>query len=69
MVVGRRRARQIHADGMLWLVYELASLPFDRRSAQTLVFENDGAVRLVRDFPSNWRELTDAELHAVSFGI
>ena len=65
----QRTARQIIVDGVLWLVYELPAMPFDRRSSTSLVFESDQAVRRVRDFPSDWRSLSDDELLALSWAI
>jgi hypothetical protein len=49
-----------------WDVYELPAngAPHDRPS---LVFESPEAVRRVRDFPTDWRRLSDAELYAVSW--
>ena len=38
---------------------------FDQRSTPTLVFESDSAVRIVRDYPANWRELSDDALYAL----
>ena len=34
-------ARQLFAEGVSWLVYELPPMPFDRRSSPSLVFENE----------------------------
>ena len=68
VAAARRKSRRFWAEGMFWLVYELTPSAFDRRSAPSLVFENDAAVRLVRTFPSNWRELSDEYLYALSFG-
>lgn len=56
----REEARRLHADGEHWLVYELPA-SYDRRGP-SLVFEADTVVRRVRDFPSPWRELSDADL-------
>ncbi len=56
----QRTARHIVAEGVTWLVYELG-LPYDRRRT-SLVFESDGLVRRVRNYPAEWRELTDTEL-------
>jgi hypothetical protein len=63
----QRTARQVIVAGAVWLVYELPAMPFDRRSTPSLVFESDNAVRRVRDFPSDWRALTDEELFALSW--
>ena len=63
----RRTAREIFVDGMPWLVYELPPAPLDRRSAPSLVFEAEGTVRRVRDYPDGWRDLADADLFALSW--
>jgi hypothetical protein len=60
-------ARHIVVDGVPWLVYELPALPFDRRNSTSLVFESDNSVRRVRDFPADWRSLTDDELAELSW--
>jgi hypothetical protein len=63
----QRGARALVNEGVPWLVYELPPTPFDRRSSPSLVFESDAAVRRVRDFPPNWRDLADEELFALSW--
>lgn len=65
----QKTARQIEVDGCLWLVYELPAMPFDRRSSPSLVFETDHVVRRVRDYPSDWRSLSDDELFVLSWAI
>ena len=65
----QRGARQLVVDAVSWLVYELPPQPFDRRSTPSLVFESEGAVRRVRDFPANWRTFGDAELFALSWAV
>ena len=50
-----------------WRVYEQVSV-YDRRQAPDLVFESDGVIRRVRNYPPNWKELSDAALLAVSWG-
>lgn len=63
----QRAARRIPADGALWLVYELLPAPYDRRQSPSLIFESDAVVRRVRDYPANWRELSDDDLLALSW--
>jgi hypothetical protein len=63
----QRTARQLVVDGAAWLVYELPPTPFDRRSSPSLVFESDAVVRRVREYPADWRRLTDDELFALSW--
>lgn len=53
-------------DGQ-WRVYELDGGQYDRRASPSLVFESDGVLRRVRDYPPNWRELSDNELMEVSW--
>jgi hypothetical protein len=59
--------RFVDGDGVHWSVYEHQET-YDRRSRRTLVFESEYIVRRVRDFPSHWRELSDEELVALSWG-
>jgi hypothetical protein len=63
----QRAARQLRAGGAVWLVYELRAIPFDRRSGSSLIFESDDTIRRVRNYPENWRELSDEELFALSW--
>lgn len=63
----QRTARQLVVEGAAWLVYELPPTPFDRRTAPSLVFESDTAVRRVRTYPADWRSLTDDALFALSW--
>lgn len=64
----QRTGREIAVEGVPWLVYELPPMVFDRRNSPSLVFETDGTIRRVRDYPPNWRDLTDDELYALSWG-
>lgn len=61
----RAGGRRLRVQGEEWLVYELL-MPYDRRGA-TLVFESESIVRRVRVYPSNWRDLGDPELYALSW--
>ena len=63
----QRSAREIVIDDVLWLVYELPAMPFDRRRTPSLVFECDSAIRRVRNFPEQWRSLGDDALFALSW--
>ena len=54
------------ADGNHWRVYERAYPAIDRRTGTCLIFESDKVIRRVRDFPPNWRSLSDDELYAIS---
>ena len=64
---GLATGRTIYSDDGQWHVYEVESGPYDRRSGRSLIFESDGVLRRVRDYPSDWRELSDAELMVVSW--
>lgn len=54
--------RQLTIDGEMWKVHE------DRHEqwGTSLIFEAEKIARRVRDYPQNWRELSDEELSAVS---
>lgn len=65
----QRRGRRILVDSVTWLVYELPPLTYDRRSTTSLVFESDNFIRRVRDFPADWRKLSDDELLALSWSV
>ena len=65
----QRTARRLVVESMPWLVYELPALPFDRRSTPSLVFESDGSVRRVRNYPADWRTLSDDDLFALSWTV
>ena len=56
------------SDGALWHVYELDPSAYDRRQSHCLIFETDTVVRRVRNYPTNWRELSDNELLTLSWG-
>lgn len=50
-----------------WRVYELEPASYDRRGSNTLVFETDGVMRRVRNYPADWRELSPDALLALSW--
>jgi hypothetical protein len=56
----------VDEDGRTWLVREVPPSTYDRRGAPTLVFITDDVMRRVREYPSNWYELPDAQLYALS---
>lgn len=62
----QRTGRVVDEEEKHWLVYELPP-SHDRRSSPSLVFESDTAIRRIREFPGNWRELSDEELIALSW--
>ncbi len=61
------RRAYVDAEGQRWHVYEKAFDPFDRRSGASLIFESEGAIRRVRNYPANWTELSDVELAVLSW--
>ena len=62
-------ARRIVVDYVAWLVYELPPAPYDRRSTPSLIFEHEFVMRRVRNFPSEWRALSDDDLLALSWAV
>ena len=64
---GLAGARTVQTDDGQWRVYELESGPYDRRSGCSLIFESDGVLRRVRDYPADWRALSDTDLMDVSW--
>jgi hypothetical protein len=49
-----------------WTVSERAVPYADPRGTGSLIFDSDYSVRRVRNFPTNWFELSDAELCVIS---
>lgn len=56
----------VDALGRVWFVREMPAPSYDRRGARTLVFVTDEVMRRVREFPSDWQSLSDAELYELS---
>ncbi|HEX4682432.1 MAG TPA: hypothetical protein VH277_06990 [Gemmatimonadaceae bacterium] len=56
-----RVRRFIGMDGREWRVREVVSA-YDRRRANSLIFDTFDAARRVRQYPPDWYNLTDAEL-------
>jgi hypothetical protein len=67
--VARQTARRLMVDGVLWRVYELPPSTMDRRSTPSLVFEGDQAFRRVRNYPKDWRHLSDEALLRLSWTV
>jgi hypothetical protein len=63
----QRTARRVLLDGVLWLVYEMPAPAYDRRQKPSLIFEADAAVRRVRNYPADWRALSDEALLTLSW--
>lgn len=55
------------ADGTHWRVYEQAFADYDRRTGMSLIFASESAVRRVRDYPADWKDLGDEALLALSW--
>lgn len=51
----------VDAAGTFWQVCEV-EYALDRRTGRSLVFESDGSVRRVRQYPATWHDLPDDEL-------
>jgi hypothetical protein len=51
----------VDAAGTFWQVCEV-EYALDRRTGRSLVFESDGSVRRVRQYPERWHDLPDDEL-------
>lgn len=64
--IARHDARVIRYQGTIWVVYAQRIGPYDRRSRPHLFFESDAVVRRVRDYPDDWRALSEEELGRVS---
>ena len=62
------RVRSFTDDlGQIWLVSERPFSEYDRRSGASLIFSSELAVRRVRDYPSDWFTLSNADLAALSW--
>jgi hypothetical protein len=64
-----REREFVDADGTQWRVKETPFSHYDRRRGRSLIFWSDGAVRRVRDYPTDWYELSDGELALLSWKI
>ena len=64
----QQSARTLMWDGVLWLVYEFIQ-SLDRRQSPSLIFESDSTVRRVRNYPADWRALSDDQLIALSWTV
>lgn len=65
--IGAANALVIIIDHDAWRIYELSPASYDRRGSNTLVFETDGVIRRVRNYPEDWRTLSVPELLALSW--
>ena len=65
----RPRRAFIDAEHVAWIVRECVA-PHDAcpRGTRCLIFEAEGRARRVWTYPSNWREMDEAELARLSLG-
>lgn len=56
-------------QGREWIVRERVDSGYDRRDSRSLVFERPDIVRRLRNFPRDWRGLTDEALYKLSESI
>lgn len=61
-----KKVRLLSADGLRWTVREVPAPPFDRRGGMHLVFDGELVMRRVRSFPTDWYDLSDDDLYALS---
>ena len=58
--------RELYRSGVCWTVREASAARTPGAQAdRCLIFDSDGIVRRLWTFPSNWRELDDAEIFAL----
>ena len=63
------KIRHFLADGYHWAVHEVPAPQFDRRGGTHLVFDGELVMRRVRTYPTDWFELPDEELYALSLNV
>ena len=59
--------RTFYYDHVMWIVGERPARASDIQRIPHLVFESDGCIRRVRNFPANWRDLPPSELYELSW--
>lgn len=59
--------RRLLVDGVIWTVRLYVS-GYDRRQTTDLLFESEGIVRRIRDYPPDWFTLSAVNLFALSYG-
>ena len=65
---GARRGRPVAADGRRWVVREQLVRPRDGRPVHDVpTFETRFVLRWLRDFPHDWRRLSDRDLERLSW--
>jgi hypothetical protein len=57
----------VDREGTRWQVSERPFADYDRRRGVSLIFASDGAVRRVREYPTEWMSLSDDDLLALSW--
>jgi len=63
MVKSRPGSRSFRHGFVTWCVYETRHPHF----GDSLIFESDRIARRVRNYPLNWRDLSDEQLAVLSF--
>ena len=66
LVALRATARRISAGDNTCVVFEWIR-QFEGRSTPLLVFESESAVRMVRKYPANWRDMSDDAIYALGW--
>ena len=56
----------VHGNAM-WTVYERNASKFDLRHEPNLIVASEDAIRRVRNYPTNWFELSDEGLYDLSW--
>lgn len=67
--VSASEPRFLWAEGIYWRVREVPAPTFDRRGGTHLVFESDDVMRRLRQFPPDWKGLSDEDLYQLSFDL
>lgn len=57
------------AEGVEWCVTEERFGEYDRRRGASLIFSSESVVRRVRDYPAEWRGLSEVALLALSWKV
>jgi hypothetical protein len=60
------RVRVFDRDELRWQLREAEYALADRRTGRFLIFESESVVRRLRNYPANWFEWSDDDLHSLS---
>ena len=58
--------RHLIADGHDWVIFEIPAPVSDRRGGMHLIFASLEVIRRVPVYPTNWAELPDDALYALT---